>query len=123
MLRGFVTAIAMLILAIAALTAGTAPAFAFDAKKADQSVVRVIVWEVKNGKRTGTYGSGTGFVVADEYVVTNEHVTDDSDYRKDGATAERVVVALTGGRGSETLLRRGARIASRLAGMRKVRTP
>ena len=31
-------------------------------------------------------------------------------------TRERVVVALTGGRGSETLLRRGARIASRLAG-------
>ena len=70
----------------------TPSALAFDAKKADQSVVRVLVLEVKNGRRTGQYSSGTGFVVADGYVVTNEHVTDDSDYRKDGATAERVVV-------------------------------
>jgi len=91
--RGFLKVIAAAFLASAAtMVAGVAPAFAFDAKKADQSVVRVIVWEVKNGRRSGTYGSGTGFVVADEYVVTNDHVTDDSDFRKDGATAERVVI-------------------------------
>lgn len=91
--RGFLTVIAAAILATAAtMVAGLAPAFAFDAKKADQSVVRVIVWEVKNGRRTNTYSSGTGFVVADEYVVTNEHVTDDSDFRRDGTTAERVII-------------------------------
>ncbi|MCW5772333.1 MAG: trypsin-like peptidase domain-containing protein [Rhodospirillaceae bacterium] len=68
------------------------PAAAFDAKRADQSVVRVVVFEIKNGKRTGTYSFGTGFVVAPEYVVTNEHVTDDSDFRKNGGSSERVVV-------------------------------
>jgi hypothetical protein len=67
-------------------------AFAFDAKKADESVVRVLVLEVKAGKRTGQYITGTGFVVAEEYVVTNEHVVDDSDFTKDGAQSERVVV-------------------------------
>lgn len=68
------------------------PARAFDAKKADESVVRVLVLEVKAGKRTGQYITGTGFVVADEYVVTNEHVVDDSDFTKDGGQSERVVV-------------------------------
>jgi hypothetical protein len=67
-------------------------ALAFDAKKADQSVIRVVVFEIKNGKRTGTYSFGTGFVVDNEYVVTNHHVTDDSEFTKDGGSSERVVV-------------------------------
>ena len=74
------------------LLAAPAPAIAFDAKKADQSVIRVVVFEIKNGKRTGTYSFGTGFVVDREYVVTNHHVTDDSSFTKDGGTSERVVV-------------------------------
>jgi hypothetical protein len=68
------------------------PARAFDAKKADQSVVRVLILEVKNGRRTGNGATGTGFVIADEYVVTNEHVVDDSDLRKGGAGVEYAVV-------------------------------
>jgi len=83
---------AILVGLILSIAAAAPPALAFDAKKADQSVIRVVVWEVKNGKRTGTYGFGTGFVVDNEYVVTNHHVTDDSDYTKDGGTVERVVV-------------------------------
>src|SRR6185503_4045267 len=49
-------------------------------------------FEIKAGKRTGTYSFGTGFVVYNEYVVTNNHVTDDSEFTKDGGTSERVVV-------------------------------
>src|SRR5688572_8351055 len=75
-----------------ALVLAAPAARAFDAKKADESVVRVLVLEVKAGKRTGQYITGTGFVVADEYVVTNEHVVDDSDFTKDGGQSERVVV-------------------------------
>ncbi len=74
------------------LAVPSVPALAFDAKKADESVVRVLVLEVKQGRRTGQYITGTGFVVADEYVVTNEHVVDDSEFTKDGAQSERVVV-------------------------------
>lgn len=81
-----------IILGFALLLPPLAPALAFDAKKADQSVIRVVVFEIKNGKRTGTYSFGTGFVVDHEYVVTNNHVTDDSDFRKDGGSSERVVV-------------------------------
>lgn len=73
-------------------SAAAPPALSFDAKKADQSVIRVVVFEVKNGKRTGTYSFGTGFVVDNEYVVTNHHVTDDTDFTKDGGASERVVV-------------------------------
>jgi hypothetical protein len=80
------------LLAFAFLAAPPLPAFAFDAKKADLSVIRVVVFEVKNGKRTGTYSFGTGFVVDNEYVVTNHHVTDDSEFTKDGGSSERVVV-------------------------------
>ncbi|HEY7609942.1 MAG TPA: trypsin-like peptidase domain-containing protein [Alphaproteobacteria bacterium] len=74
------------------IAAPPAPARAFDAKKADQSVIRVVVFEIKNGKRTGTYSFGTGFVVDNEFVVTNNHVTDDSEFIKDGGSSERVVV-------------------------------
>lgn len=77
---------------MAALGAPASTAQAFDAKKADLSVIRVVVFEVKNGKRTGTYSFGTGFVVDNEYVVTNHHVTDDSEFTKDGGASERVVV-------------------------------
>ena len=77
---------------MAALGAPAGTAQAFDAKKADLSVIRVVVFEVKNGKRTGTYSFGTGFVVDNEYVVTNHHVTDDSEFTKDGGASERVVV-------------------------------
>lgn len=90
-MRGRVSAI-LLALMVGLSLAWTHPAGAFDAKKADQSVVRVIVFEVKNGRRTGTYSFGTGFVVDGEYVVTNEHVVDDSEFRKNGGTSERVVV-------------------------------
>ncbi len=81
-----------ILLGLALLVSAALPAFAFDAKKADQSVIRVVVFEIKNGKRTGTYSFGTGFVVDNEYVVTNHHVTDDSDFTKDGGSSERVVV-------------------------------
>lgn len=74
------------------LILAAAAAHAFDADKADRSVVRVLVLELKNGQRTNQYITGTGFVVADEYVVTNEHVVDDSDFTKGGATSERVIV-------------------------------
>jgi hypothetical protein len=74
------------------IAASAPPARAFDVKKADQSVIRVVVFEVKAGKRTGTYSFGTGFVVDNEYVVTNHHVTDDSEFTKDGGASERVVV-------------------------------
>jgi hypothetical protein len=73
------------------LSLGPPAAFAFDAKKADLSVIRVIVFQIKDGKRAG-YSFGTGFVVDNEYVVTNHHVTDDSAYTKNGGTSERVVV-------------------------------
>jgi hypothetical protein len=80
-------------LAGAALVAlAAAPAAAFEVKKVDDGVVRIVVFEVKNGRRTGTTYSGTGFVVDDEYVLTNEHVVDDSDFTKSGAAAEHVVV-------------------------------
>ncbi len=81
-----------ILLSLAFLIAAVAPAPAFDAKKADLSVIRVVVFEIKNGKRTGTYSFGTGFVVDNEYVVTNHHVTDDSSFTKDGGSSERVVV-------------------------------
>jgi hypothetical protein len=81
-----------ILLALVFLALPAAPALAFDAKKADQSVIRVVVFEIKNGKRTGTYSFGTGFVVDNEYVVTNHHVTDDSEFTKDGGSSERVVV-------------------------------
>lgn len=81
-----------IVLGCGLLAAASAPVLAFDAKKADQSVIRVVVFEIKNGKRTGTYSFGTGFVVDHEYVVTNNHVTDDSSFTKDGGSSERVVV-------------------------------
>ena len=86
---GFLPAI---LLGLAFVFPVAAPVLAFDAKKADQSVIRVVVFEIKNGKRTGTYSFGTGFVVDNEYVVTNHHVTDDSSFTKDGGSSERVVV-------------------------------
>lgn len=81
-----------ILLGLVFLMPAALPALAFDAKKADQSVIRVVVFEIKNGKRTGTYSFGTGFVVDNEYVVTNHHVTDDSSFTKDGGSSERVVV-------------------------------
>ena len=93
--RGFVATVSAGLIGLAfalALIGAPARARAFDAKTADQSVVRVVVFEIKNGQRTGTYAFGTGFVVAPEYVVTNNHVVDDSPFRKKGNTSERVVV-------------------------------
>jgi hypothetical protein len=81
-----------ILLAFVFVAAPSVPALAFDAKRADLSVIRVVVFEIKNGKRTGTYSFGTGFVVDSEYVVTNHHVTDDTGFTKDGGSSERVVV-------------------------------
>jgi len=90
--RDFGGKLPAILLGLTLLVLLAAPARAFDANKADKSVVRVIVFEIKNGRRTGNWAFGTGFVVDDEYVVTNEHVVDDSDFKKDGASAEHVVV-------------------------------
>lgn len=90
--RDFGGTVPAILLGLALIVLLAAPARAFDATKADKSVVRVMVFEIKNGRRTNNYAFGTGFVVDDEYVVTNEHVVDDSDFKKDGASAEHVVV-------------------------------
>ena len=63
-----------------ALCAGlAAPAAAFDAKSADRSVVRVQIGIEKDGKMMNG-GHGTGFVVDQEYVVTNQHVAEPGTY-------------------------------------------
>lgn len=80
------------ILGCALAAAFASAALAFDVKRADQSVMRVVLWEIKDGKRTGTYGFGTGFVVDREYVVTNNHVIDDSSFKAKGNTSELTVV-------------------------------
>ncbi|NUN53358.1 MAG: trypsin-like peptidase domain-containing protein, partial [Planctomycetaceae bacterium] len=57
--------------------AAPAPAFAFDVKRADASVVRVLAVVVKEqGGRLQpvTGGTGTGFVIDREHVATNYHV-------------------------------------------------
>src|SRR6478736_4263724 len=51
-----------------------------------------------------------------DVVESLERYRADQGIREQWPTRERVVVALTGGAGSETLLRRGARIATRAAG-------
>jgi len=83
-------------LSLAIVSAGAAaaisPARAFDVKRADASVIRVVMFEIKDGKRQNNYWIGTGFVVDGEYMVTNNHVIDDSAIKKRGNTAEYVVV-------------------------------
>jgi len=62
--------------ALGAMTASP-PAHAFDVKRADASVVRVLAFVVKevNGRLQPVAGAtGTGFVVDSEYVATNYHV-------------------------------------------------
>ncbi len=65
------------IVALALGAAHAAPAFAFDVKRADASVVRVLAVVVKEqGGRLQpvTGGTGTGFVIDREHVATNYHV-------------------------------------------------
>jgi hypothetical protein len=65
------------LLALALGAAQAAPAFAFDVKRADASVVRVLAVVVKEqGGRLQpiTGGTGTGFVIDHEHVATNYHV-------------------------------------------------
>ncbi|MBL8663811.1 MAG: trypsin-like peptidase domain-containing protein [Candidatus Odyssella sp.] len=68
---------ALVALALGAPHAAPAPAFAFDVKRADASVVRVLAVVVKEqGGRLQpvTGGTGTGFVIDREHVATNYHV-------------------------------------------------
>lgn len=68
---------ALAALALGAAQAAPAPAFAFDVKRADASVVRVLAVVVKEqGGRLQpiTGGTGTGFVIDREHVATNYHV-------------------------------------------------
>ena len=58
-----------------------APAAAFDAKIVEKSVVRVQIGIEKDGKLMGA-GHGTGFVIDQDYVVTNNHVAADDDLVK-----------------------------------------
>lgn len=84
-MRNWVLRGAMLLAALAGLFA--APAAAFDSRKADASTVRVWIEFTKDGKVLG-HSFGSGFVVDDERVVTNNHVVDQEDnIRKMGATA------------------------------------
>ena len=65
---------ALVALALGAPHAAPAPAFAFDVKRADASVVRVLAVVVKEqGGRLQpvTGGTGTGFVIDREHVATN----------------------------------------------------
>ena len=74
MARGAVVALG--ICAPAMLT-GAPPAYAFDVKRADASVMRVLALVVKDqGGRLQPVmgGTGTGFVIDREYVATNYHV-------------------------------------------------
>ncbi len=68
---------ALVALALGAAQAAPAPASAFDVKRADASVVRVLAVVVKEqGGRLQpiTGGTGTGFVIDREHVATNYHV-------------------------------------------------
>lgn len=84
---------------IASIIAGTIGAFlavaaakAFDVERWDKSVVRVINFEIRDGKRQNSYGIGTGFVIAPEYLLTNHHVIDDSEYKKRNGRSEYAIV-------------------------------
>lgn len=72
--------------------ATTAQSQSFDVKRHDPSVVRVVQFEIKDGKRQDRYGIGTGFVIDGEYILTNHHVIDDSEIKKRNNTAQWVVV-------------------------------
>lgn len=64
-------------LALGAAMVAPAPTYAFDVKRADASVVRVLAIVVKeqNGRlQPITGGTGTGFVIDHEHVATNYHV-------------------------------------------------
>lgn len=72
-----------------ALGLASAPAEAkFDFSKVDPSVVRVLVIAKMRDGKLGLAGHGSGFVVADELVVTNNHVAspDPKELQKQGET-------------------------------------
>ncbi|MCW5772332.1 MAG: trypsin-like peptidase domain-containing protein, partial [Rhodospirillaceae bacterium] len=71
--------------ALGAIPTATAPAYAFDVKTADDSVVRVLSFVVKraDGKlQPVAGGTGTGFVIDNEYVATNFHVVNLDEHMK-----------------------------------------
>jgi len=56
------------VLGAAAVAVSAAPAAAFEAKQVERSVVRVML---SPPDKIAYMGHGTGFVIADEYIVTN----------------------------------------------------
>ncbi|MEM9685055.1 MAG: trypsin-like peptidase domain-containing protein, partial [Pseudomonadota bacterium] len=84
--------------AIGTATVDPQPATAqkVDVEALDKSVVRIFVLYSRNGKRIRG-GSGTGFVVDGEYVITNDHVVSMKDGRNQpipvsGDISRRIVV-------------------------------
>lgn len=78
---GWLAAAAVAVCGVLAVSAGTpAPARAqkLDVETLDKSVVRIFVIYYRGGQRFKG-GSGTGFVVNGEYVVTNDHVVSMKD--------------------------------------------
>jgi S1-C subfamily serine protease len=82
--------------AAALLTLATWAAEALDIKRYEQSVVRVIVVVDRAGK-TVAVGHGSGFVIAAEYIATNNHVvTSGNETDKSRANATQITVREAG---------------------------
>jgi len=85
---------AVLVGIAASACAVAVPAYGFDAERHEQSVVRLFVVVERGGQRVAV-GSGTGFVIAPEYVATANHVVtfgnEASDAAASGATVSVTV--------------------------------
>jgi hypothetical protein len=75
----------------AALVAAAGAAGAFDAKRADESTVRIIAVGVTAQGLQPSH-SGTGFVIDGEFVVTNAHVADERPIKNAGIAEAAFVV-------------------------------